>query len=98
MGAQHDFGYSFSSNDLIVPMTVDEISDRIDDLANDPSDFSIDNTSGQISITFSFYSSYTHLNEFMENVSNLLKTILKPKSHVSVYYEEVTLEDNSFTV
>lgn len=100
MGAQHDFGFSFSPNNFISPMSNEEFEAKTNNFLSfmEKADYTFDYRENEIFITFSFYSSYSFLNETMDKVEAYLKSILKKGTDVHGYYEEIKRTDESFTV
>lgn len=100
MGAQHDFGFSFSPNDFISPMPNEAFEAKTDSFLFflKRENYVLDCRESEISIIFSFYSSYDFAKKVRDEVKTYLKSILKEGTIVDCYCEEIKRSDESFTV
>ena len=98
MGAQHDFAFVFPTSALKCSIEDLGVLMEEDDVLKDDLGYEINEVGETVEISFSFYSSYAHLNEVEARMKELFKKILTPGTTVINNYEVVSTESETFVV
>lgn len=98
MGAQHNFAYIVPTDSIRTSIDEVEAMMNDDEVLGDDLNFEINEAGETVEISFSFYSSYAHLNEVEARMKELFKKILNPGTNVINNYEVVSTESETFVV
>lgn len=98
MGAQHDFTFVFPSN--VLTSSIEELEDLMgaDEVLSDDLGYKVIENGDIVEISFSFYSSYSHLNEVEQRMKDVLKKVLPPGTEVQNNYEVTSTETETFVI
>lgn len=98
MGAQHDFTFVIPANSLKV--SVDDLEDLMeeDEVLKDDLGYEVIAGTEFIEVSFSFYSSYAHLNEVERRMKDILKKVVEPGTEIQNNYEVTSIETETFVI
>ena len=98
MGAQHDFTFVIPTQALKVSVGELEALMEEDEVLKDDLGYEIIGTPEGIEVSFSFYSSYSHLNEVEQRMKDLLKKVVEPGTEIQNNYEVTSIETETFVI
>ena len=98
MGAQHDFAFVFPTSALKCSIEDLGVLMEEDDVLKDDLGYEINEVAETVEVSFSFYSSYGHMNEVEVRMKDILKKVLESSTEVYNNYEVVSTETETFTI
>lgn len=98
MGAQHDFAYIVPTDSIRTSIDEVEALMNDDEVLGDDLNFEINEAGETVEISFSFYSSYAHLNEVERRMKDLLKKVVEPGTEIQNNYEVTSIETETFVI